>query len=76
MSTKPLVLVTGAASGRQGSTGHRIVTSLLQSGFPVRAMVRTYDDRAKLLHQLGAEVVISMLANMTRYNGAAFALMF
>ena len=51
------VLVTGAAGGQQGRTGRRVTELLLQRHVPVRAMVRTLDDRAEYLRGLGAEVV-------------------
>ncbi len=52
MSTKPTILVTGAT----GKTGRAVVTALLAEGFPVRAMVRTLDERAERLRRAGAEV--------------------
>ena len=52
------VLVTGAAGGRQGKTGRRVTELLRERGVPVRAMVRTSDDRAEYLRGLGAEVVV------------------
>jgi uncharacterized protein YbjT (DUF2867 family) len=51
------VLVTGAAGGQQGRTGRRVTELLLHRDVPVRAMVRTLDDRAEYLRGLGAEVV-------------------
>jgi uncharacterized protein YbjT (DUF2867 family) len=51
------VLVTGAAGGLQGKTGRRVTELLRERGVPVRAMVRTLDDRAEYLRGLGAEVV-------------------
>ena len=51
------ILVTGAAGGRQGSTGNRIVQLLVQRGLPVRALVHSADERSERLRQLGAEVV-------------------
>src|SRR6187397_491751 len=53
--TKP-VLVTSAAGGRQGKTGRHVSEMLLKRGVPVRALVRTIDDRAKALRALGAEI--------------------
>ena len=53
--TKP-VLVTSAAGGRQGKTGRHVSEMLLKRGVPVRAFVRTVDDRAKQLRALGAEI--------------------
>jgi uncharacterized protein YbjT (DUF2867 family) len=52
------VLVTGAAGGLQGKTGRRVTELLRERGVPVRAMVRTPDDRAEYLRGLGAEVVV------------------
>jgi uncharacterized protein YbjT (DUF2867 family) len=52
------VLVTGAAGGQQGQTGRRVTELLRARGVPVRAMVRTLDDRADHLRGLGAEVVV------------------
>ncbi len=52
------VLVTGAAGGAQGKTGRRVTELLRERGVPVRAMVRTLDDRAEYLRGLGAEVVV------------------
>jgi uncharacterized protein YbjT (DUF2867 family) len=52
------VLVTGAAGGQQGKSGRRVVELLRDRGVPVRAMVRTLDERADYLRGLGAEVVV------------------
>ena len=52
--TKP-VLVTSAAGGRQGKTGRHVSEMLLKRGVPVRAFVRTIDDRANQLRALGAD---------------------
>ena len=51
-------LVTGAAGGQQGKTGRRVTELLRARDIPVRAMVRTDDDRAEYLRGLGAEVVV------------------
>jgi uncharacterized protein YbjT (DUF2867 family) len=51
------ILVTGAAGGRQGSTGKLIVQLLIQRGLAVRALVHRLDERCEPLRQLGAEVV-------------------
>src|SRR5215470_2424827 len=53
--TKP-VLVTSAAGGRQGKTGRHVSEMLLKRGVPVRAFVRTIDDRANQLRVQGAEI--------------------
>jgi uncharacterized protein YbjT (DUF2867 family) len=51
------ILVTGAAGGTQGSTGHQITALLLGKGIPVRAFVHTLDARSDALRERGAEVV-------------------
>ena len=51
------ILVTGAAGGRQGSTGRVITSLLLEQGIQVRAMVHKLDSRSDALRQQGAEVV-------------------
>jgi len=51
------ILVTGAAGGRQGSTGKQVVQLLLQRNLPVRALVHHLDERSERLRKLGAEVV-------------------
>jgi uncharacterized protein YbjT (DUF2867 family) len=51
------ILVTGAAGGRQGSTGNRVVQLLVQRGLPVRALVHQVDERSQRLRELGVEVV-------------------
>jgi len=56
--TTGTVLVTGAAGGQQGQTGRRVTELLRAGGVPVRAMVRTLDERADHLRELGAEVVV------------------
>jgi len=63
--SNPLILVTGAT----GKTGAPVVQQLIQRGFPVRALVRSLDDRAARLEQLGAEIVVGDfidLASMRR----------
>ncbi|MGI8329263.1 NAD(P)H-binding protein [Actinomadura scrupuli] len=59
------VLVTGAAGGRQGSTGRHVVRMLLERGQAVRAFVRTDDARAAELRAAGAEVVVGDLREIT-----------
>ena len=51
------ILVTGAA-GRVGAVGRTVTELLLKHGKAVRAMVRTEDDRAQALRNMGAEVVV------------------
>ena len=50
------VLVTSAAGGRQGKTGRHVSEMLLARGIPVRAFVRTIDERSERLRALGAEI--------------------
>jgi len=56
-----LVLVTGAAGGLQGSTGRQVAELLLARGVAVRAFVRSHDDRAERLRELGAQVAVGDL---------------
>src|SRR6266508_1734311 len=56
MAADRMVLVTGAAGGRQGKTGRYVSEMLLARGVPVRAFVRTIDERADQLRALGAEL--------------------
>jgi uncharacterized protein YbjT (DUF2867 family) len=58
------VLVTGAAGGRQGSTGNRVARMLLQRGVPVRAFVHRSDQRSERLGELGADVFEGDLLNL------------
>ena len=51
------ILITGAAGGRQGSTGRVIAKLLLEQCLPVRAFVHKLDARSDELRQKGAEVV-------------------
>ena len=55
--THGIVLVTGAAGGRQGRTGRHVSEMLLARGVPVRAFVHGIDERSDRLRTLGAEVV-------------------
>ena len=52
--TKPKILVTSAA----GNTGIPTTVQLLEKGFPVRALVRSDDHRAKRLRDAGAEIYV------------------
>ena len=54
---KPTVVVTGAT----GSTGSQVVAQLRQQDWPVRAVVRRIDARAKRLQSLGAHIVVADL---------------
>lgn len=64
MKNSAPILVTGAAAGKVGSVGFKIVEILLKKKFPVRAMVRQFDDRAEALRNLGAEVVKGDLTDL------------
>lgn len=57
------ILVTGAAGGRQGSTGRVITLLLLQRGIPVRAFVHKLDARSDELRKQGAEIFEGDLLN-------------
>jgi uncharacterized protein YbjT (DUF2867 family) len=61
MSTKTPILVTGAAAGKVGAVGRAVVDLLRQKNLPVRAMVRSEDERADALRAIGAEVVVGDL---------------
>ncbi len=61
MSSK--ILVTGAAGG-VGSTSREVIRILLSKGRRVRAMVRTMDERAESLKNMGAEVVVADLLDI------------
>jgi uncharacterized protein YbjT (DUF2867 family) len=64
-----LILVTGAA-GRVGAVGRTITELLLKQGKAVRAMVRSEDERAQALRELGAEVVIGDLLDLDSMHRA------
>jgi NAD(P)H dehydrogenase (quinone) len=64
------ILVTGAA-GRLGGVGREVVAILRGRGEPVRALVRTEDERAGSLRAIGAEVVVG---DLTRAEDVARAL--
>jgi uncharacterized protein YbjT (DUF2867 family) len=70
MSIEARILVTGAA-GRVGGVGREVVEILRGRGLPVRALVRTEDDRAESLRATGAEVVAG---DLTRAEDVARAL--
>ena len=54
---RPTIFVTGAT----GKTGTAIVTQLCEQGWPVRAVVRSEDERSESLRRLGAETVVADL---------------
>jgi uncharacterized protein YbjT (DUF2867 family) len=64
------VLVTGAAGGRQGSTGRLIAGLLLERGIPVRALVRRLDARSEELQIKGAEIIEGDLLNPASVQAA------
>jgi uncharacterized protein YbjT (DUF2867 family) len=64
------ILVTGAAGGRQGSTGNRVVQLLVQRGLKVRALVHQVDERSERLRKLGAEVMPGNLLDPDLVRGA------
>ena len=64
MSQSP-ILVSGAA-GRLGGVGGEVVAILRSKGLPVRALVRTDDDRAESLRATGA--FGSMMTNSWKGN--------
>jgi uncharacterized protein YbjT (DUF2867 family) len=71
------ILVTGAAGGRrqglsaQGSTGFHVTRLLLDRGEPVRALVHRLDGRSDELRDLGAEVVVGDLQDLSSVREAA-----
>ncbi len=64
------ILITGAAGGRQGSTGRLVTGLLLKLGIPVRAFVHTLDARSNELRQQGAEIVEGDLLDPTAVQAA------
>src|SRR6476661_8762386 len=63
------ILVTGAA-GRVGAVGRTVTELLLKHGKAVRAMVRTEDERAQALRDMGAEVVVGDLLDLDSMHRA------
>src|SRR2546426_7356957 len=63
------ILVTGAA-GRVGAVGRTVTELLLKQGKAVRAMVRTEDERAQALRDMGAEVVVGDLLDLDSLHRA------
>ena len=64
------ILVTGAASGTQGSTGRRVASFLMEQNIPVRALVHKLDARSDELRKQGAEVVEGDLMNPASVQAA------
>ncbi|SOE70966.1 Uncharacterized conserved protein YbjT, contains NAD(P)-binding and DUF2867 domains [Burkholderia sp. D7] len=69
MSKQKPILVTGAA-GRVGAVGRSLTQYLTGQGLPVRALVRTEDDRAQALREMGAEVVTGNLLDLVSMHRA------
>ncbi len=67
--TRRPILVTGAA-GAVGAIGRNVTTNLLAEGFHVRALVRREDDRSAALRDLGAEIVIADLTDLSSMHRA------
>jgi uncharacterized protein YbjT (DUF2867 family) len=63
-------LVTGAAGGRQGSTGHHVARQLLERGLRVRAFVHRDDQRSDDLRALGGEVIEGDLLDLVAVRRA------
>ena len=63
------ILVTGAA-GRVGAVGRTVTELLLKHGNAVRAMVRSEDERAQALRDMGAEVVVGDLLDLDSMHRA------
>lgn len=63
------ILVTGAA-GRVGGVGRNVTELLLKQGKAVRAMVRTEDERAQTLRNMGAEVGVGDLLDLESMHKA------
>jgi NAD(P)H dehydrogenase (quinone) len=59
MTSVPILI--GGAAGASGSVATKL---LLQMGFPVRAIVRGDDERARPLRALGAEVFVADLLDL------------
>ncbi|MEW9585749.1 NAD(P)H-binding protein [Paraburkholderia sp. DGU8] len=69
MAQQKPILVTGAA-GRVGAVGRAVSELLLQQGKAVRAMVRSDDERAQALRDMGAEVVVGDLLDLDSMHRA------
>jgi uncharacterized protein YbjT (DUF2867 family) len=69
MAEQSPILVTGAA-GRVGAVGRTVSELLLKQGKAVRAMVRSDDERAQALRDMGAEVVVGDLLDLDSMHKA------
>src|ERR1700732_2472596 len=56
---KPRIIVTGAT----GKTGSVVVTELLKTGYPVRALVHREDGRSARLKAQGAEIAVADMSD-------------
>ena len=56
------ILIGGAA----GATGGVAAKLLLEKGLPVRAIVRSEDERAQSLRSLGAEIFVADLLDFRK----------
>jgi uncharacterized protein YbjT (DUF2867 family) len=63
------ILVTGAA-GRVGAVGRTVTEMLVKHDKAVRALVRTEDERARALRDMGAEVVVGDLLDLDSMHRA------
>jgi uncharacterized protein YbjT (DUF2867 family) len=63
---KPRIIVTGAT----GKTGSVVVTELLKTGYPVRALVHREDGRSARLKAQGAEIVVADMSDVEHVAGA------
>ena len=63
------ILITGAA-GRIGSVGRTLTDLMLKQGKAVRALVRTEDERAQALRDMGAEVIVGDLLDLDAMHKA------
>jgi uncharacterized protein YbjT (DUF2867 family) len=66
MIMHPKVLVTGAT----GHVGGAVVSTLLEAGYPVRALVRHTDARSEALRAKGAEIAIADMCDVERVTAA------
>ncbi|MFD0000550.1 NAD(P)H-binding protein [Nocardia sp. NPDC127526] len=64
------ILVTGAGGGSQGATGRTVTETLVREGLPVRAFVHSDDGRAAELKDLGADVVVGDLREISAVRPA------
>ncbi|HWT36246.1 MAG TPA: NAD(P)H-binding protein [Paraburkholderia sp.] len=69
MAEQSPILVTGAA-GRVGAVGRTVTELLLKQGKAVRAMVRSDDERAQALRDMGAQVMVGDLLDLDSMHKA------